>query len=62
MWGQVIIMRYNSPFKSFYEYDPTTDAWTQEENYGRTMEVTRIQSGIGFSIGNIGYFGTGLWL
>ncbi|MFN8117525.1 MAG: kelch repeat-containing protein [Bacteroidia bacterium] len=45
--------------KTFWEYDPATDVWTQQANipdigsqYGRT-------GAIGFGIGNLGYFGTG---
>src|SRR6185312_9386439 len=39
----------------FWEYDPSTDKWTQKADYpGRGWEYLR-----GFSINNKGYIGTG---
>lgn len=42
-------------FSDFWEYDPSTDAWTQKANFGGG---TRAEA-VGFSIGNYGYIGTG---
>ncbi len=39
----------------FWEYDPVTDAWTQKSNIGTFVRAY----GVGFSIGNKGYIGTG---
>jgi hypothetical protein len=39
----------------FWEYDPTTDVWTQKSNIGTFVRAF----GVGFSIGNKGYIGTG---
>jgi N-acetylneuraminic acid mutarotase len=39
----------------FWQYDPTTNTWTQMDNF---PGVARIKA-IGFSIGNYGYVGTG---
>ncbi|AUC22451.1 MULTISPECIES: kelch repeat-containing protein [Polaribacter] len=41
--------------KDFWEYDPTTDTWTQKADFGGTARY----AAIGFSIGNDGYIGTG---
>jgi N-acetylneuraminic acid mutarotase len=41
--------------KDFWEYDPTTNAWTQKADFGGTAR----EFAVGFSIGNIGYVGTG---
>ena len=42
-------------YRDFYEYDPTSDKWTQKGNF---TGVTRDQP-IYFTIGDKGYFGTG---
>jgi hypothetical protein len=42
--------------KDFWEYDPTTNVWTQRKEFGGTAR----ESAVGFSIGNKGYIGTGL--
>lgn len=39
----------------FWEYDPTTDIWTQKSNFGGLP----IAFGVGFHIGSKGYLGTG---
>lgn len=43
--------------KAFWEYDPSTDTWTQKANFGGGANRT---NAVGFSIGNFGYVGTGL--
>ncbi|HEY4798138.1 MAG TPA: kelch repeat-containing protein, partial [Bacteroidia bacterium] len=40
---------------TFWEYDKTTNVWTQKANYGGG----EISLSVGFSIGNKGYIGTG---
>ena len=39
----------------FWEYDPATDVWTPKSNVGTFVRAF----GVGFSIGNKGYIGTG---
>ena len=39
----------------FWEYDPTTNTWTQKANFGGTPR----DGAVGFSIGSKGYIGTG---
>jgi hypothetical protein len=39
----------------FWEYDPATDVWTQKSSIGTFVRAF----GVGFSIGNKGYIGTG---
>jgi len=48
---------FNSPttYDDFYEYDPSTDTWTQKANVGGSAR----SAGVGFSIGNLGYIGMG---
>lgn len=49
------------PKKDFWEYDPMTDSWTQKADLGGTARYFAT----GFSIGNLGYLGTGVgngWL
>jgi len=41
--------------KDFWEFDPTTNTWTQKANFGGNYS----QNGVGFSIGSKGYVGTG---
>jgi len=41
--------------KDFWEYDPSTNTWTQKANFGGTGR----QEAEGFSIGNKGYIGIG---
>lgn len=41
--------------KSFYEYDPSTNTWTQKKTFPGQGRV----NAIGFSIGSKGYMGTG---
>ena len=41
----------------FWEYNPTTDVWTQKANYCTTPNARRF--GVGFSIGTKGYTGLG---
>jgi N-acetylneuraminic acid mutarotase len=42
-------------YNDFWEYDPTTNVWTQKADFGGT----RREQATGFSIGNKGYIGTG---
>ncbi len=42
-------------FNDFWEYDPTTDVWTQKADFGGVAR----QLAVGFSIGSKGYIGTG---
>ena len=39
----------------FWEYDPSTNTWTQKADFGGTAR----NWAVGFSIGNKGYIGTG---
>lgn len=41
--------------KLFYEYNPSTNAWTARSDFGGTGR----RLGVGFSIGDCGYIGTG---
>jgi hypothetical protein len=41
--------------KDFFEYDPSTNAWTQKADFGGTGRYYAI----GFSISGKGYLGTG---
>jgi hypothetical protein len=45
----------NIHYDDFWSYDPVSDAWTQEANFGGVPRG----HGVGFSIGNVGYIGTG---
>jgi N-acetylneuraminic acid mutarotase len=45
----------NNVFNDFWEYDPSTDAWTEKANVGGTARW----AAVGFSIGSKGYIGTG---
>jgi N-acetylneuraminic acid mutarotase len=50
---------YTSPYcyrKDFWEYDPSTDSWTQKADFGGTARY----DAVGFSVGTKGYIGTGL--
>ena len=42
-------------FRDFYEYNPSTNSWTQKANFGGTAR----SNAVGFSIGTKGYIGTG---
>lgn len=49
---------YTDPYcyrKDFWEYDPSTDSWTQKADFGGTAR----RYAVGFSIGTKGYIGTG---
>jgi N-acetylneuraminic acid mutarotase len=46
----------NTANASFYQYDPSTDTWTQKGDFPGGPR----NSATGFSIGNMGYLGTGL--
>jgi N-acetylneuraminic acid mutarotase len=46
----------SSATDSFYQYDPSTNMWTQKGNFPGGARA----SATGFSIGNTGYLGTGL--
>jgi N-acetylneuraminic acid mutarotase len=43
-------------YKDFWEYDPSTDTWTQKADFGGTKRT----HAVGFGIGNKGYLGTGV--
>ena len=43
------------PYNDFWEYDPTTDTWTQKADFGGALR----EDAVGFSIGSKGYLGTG---
>jgi len=43
--------------KDFWEYNPTTNIWTRKADFGG---ATR-EGAVGFSIGSMGYIGTGLY-
>lgn len=45
----------NSVYNDFWEYNPTTNAWTQKANFGGVARY----GAVGFSIGTKGYIGTG---
>jgi len=49
-------LEINSYVKEFWEYDPATDTWTQKASIPSTGAR---YGGVGFSIGNKGYLGTG---
>jgi hypothetical protein len=42
-------------YNDFWEYDPSTNVWTQKANFGGTPRF----GAVGFSIGSKGYLGTG---
>ena len=46
----------NSMTRSFWEFSPVTNTWTQKANFGGTARY----GAIGFSIGSKGYIGTGV--
>ena len=46
---------YGVPLKDFWEYDPSTNTWTQKADFAGAARVYAV----GFSIGNKGYIGTG---
>ena len=43
------------PYNDFWEWDQLTDSWTKKNN----LPGTPLAAGVGFSIGNYGYFCTG---
>ncbi len=45
----------NILFEDWWEYDPATNAWTQKADYGGGL----MYHASGFTIGNLGYVGTG---
>jgi N-acetylneuraminic acid mutarotase len=49
------IWENNSLKRDFWEYNPTTNIWTQKADFGGTAR----HEAVGFSIGNKGYVGTG---
>ncbi|MCL2290134.1 MAG: hypothetical protein FWC34_05430 [Bacteroidetes bacterium] len=57
--GTGISHPYNLPdfYKDFWEYDPSTNTWTQKADFGGGKRT----SAVGFSIGNKGYVGTGFF-
>jgi len=46
----------SSQKKDFYEYDPSSDSWSQKADFGGTVR----SDAVGFCIGNKGYIGTGI--
>lgn len=46
----------NISFKDFWEWDQTTDIWSQKTNFTRNARAVAI----GVSNGNSGYIGTGI--
>lgn len=46
---------FNRNRRDFWEYDPSTDSWTEKANFGGVARY----GAAGFSIGNKGYIGTG---
>ncbi len=42
--------------KDFYAYDPSTDSWSRKSDFGGPPRY----GAVGFSIGNKGYFATGM--
>lgn len=46
---------FNTKLNDFWEYDPSTDAWTRKSDVG----ITGRSWAVGFSISNRGYIGTG---
>jgi N-acetylneuraminic acid mutarotase len=51
-WNNLLIANL---LNDFWEYDPSTNAWTQKANFGGGARV----GAVGFSINNYGYVGTG---
>ena len=57
----------NAYYNDFYEYDPTTNIWTQKANLGCSNSTDAScngiadarYNGVGFSVGSRGYIGTG---
>lgn len=47
----------DSLHKDFWEYTPATNNWTKKKDFGGNKRA----GAIGFSIGNKGYIGTGVW-
>ena len=45
----------NEYFADFWEYDPSTNVWTQKADFGGGAR----SGAVGFSIGSKGYIGTG---
>ncbi len=46
----------NSDYRDFWEWDQTTNVWTQKADFGGNARGLAV----GFSIGNKGYIGTGI--
>lgn len=46
--------------RDFWQYDPSTDTWTQIQDLGYPVIGTNRAFAVAFSIGNYGYVGTGL--
>ncbi len=53
--GQMLVSNVYTYAKDFWEYEPSTDVWTQKANFGGSGR----SGAVGFSIGNMGYIGTG---
>ncbi|RZK18730.1 MAG: hypothetical protein EOO43_12295, partial [Flavobacterium sp.] len=47
----------SNPLKDFWEYNPLNNSWTQKADVGGSERA----SAVGFSIGNKGYIGTGIF-
>jgi N-acetylneuraminic acid mutarotase len=47
---------YGNYLRDFWAYDPSSNTWTQEANFGGTARY----GAVGFCIGNKGYVGTGV--
>ena len=52
----VVDLATNTAVASFYQYDPSTDSWTQKGDFPGGAR----NSATGFSVANMGYLGTGL--
>lgn len=53
-WSDPNLFCTGNPFKDFWEYNPSSDTWTQKANYGGQATG----AAVGFSIGSKGYIGT----
>lgn len=49
------VFPFTTYLQDFYEYDPTTDAWTMKSSFAGGARY----DAVGFSVGNLGYVGTG---
>src|SRR5205823_10618643 len=53
--GYVGTGAHDGPKRDFWEYDPSTNVWTQKADFGGLPRL----AAVGFSIGSKGYLGTG---